>query len=86
MHGESEFITAVCVASLLPRLAVEAALVVKPDSFLIALSKLIINRHDTSRCARQIDTNRHSNLVPDIGDRWCLSSFHPVLQGGACTA
>ena len=86
MHGEAESITAVCVANLLPRPAVEAALVVKPDSFLVAPSKIIINRHNTSRWASQIDISRHSNLVLDISDRRCLSSFHPVLQGGACTA
>ena len=40
IHGEARFITAVCVANLLLRLAVEAALVVKPDSFLVAPSKI----------------------------------------------
>jgi hypothetical protein len=40
IHGEARFITAVCVANLLLRHAVEAAQVVKPDSFLVAPSKI----------------------------------------------
>ena len=39
-HGDARFITTVCVANLLLRHAVEAALVVKPDSFLVATSKI----------------------------------------------
>jgi hypothetical protein len=49
MHGEAQSITAISVANPLPRPAVEAALVAKPDSFLVAPSKIIINRHNASR-------------------------------------
>ena len=83
MHGEAQSTTAVSVANLLPRPAVEAALVAKPDSFLVAPSKIIINRHNTPRWARQIGVSDHPNLVPDTSDRRCLSSFCPVRQNWA---
>ena len=86
MHSEVRSTTAVSDANLLSRLAVEAAMVVKPDPFLVAPSKIIISGHNTSCRARQIDTSKHSNLVPDRSDRWCPSSFYPVRQSRAFTA
>ena len=86
MHSGVRSTIAVPDANLHSRRAVEAAMVVKPDPFLVAPSKIIISRHNTSCQARQIDTSKHSNLVPDRSDRWCPSSFHPVQQNRAFTA